>query len=179
MPDGSTLHPLPSMNVTPDVGLTRVVATLVSDGVPNLWVFRLAKGSLGPGATQLTAEPGSGSFPHWSPDGRSIAYQCGEGVDTHVCVVGADGAGRRQLTHERGQSFIGSWMGNDGVLVAVRREAVWNVVSVDVGSGVVAPLTAFTDARSFVRYPRWDPAGRRILFERAETTGNIWSVQVP
>ena len=40
-------------------------------------------------------------------------------------------------------------------------------------------LTAFTDARSYVRYPHWDRAGQRILFERAETTGNIWSVQLP
>lgn len=176
LPASATVHPLPSLNVVPDVALRRVIVTLVKDGVPNLWVFRLANGRLEPQPTQVTAEAEGGSFPHWSPDGRFISYQCGEGPHTHVCVVGADGSGRRQLTHERGQSFLGGWMGDDRILVAARRDAVWNVIGVNARSGAVTPLTSFTDARSYVRYPQWDEPGRRILFERAETAGNIWSV---
>lgn len=100
-------------------------------------------------------------------------------MNTHTCVVGADGSGRRQLTHERGQSFLGGWMGDDTILVAARRNAVWDVIGVEAHTGAVRPLTSFSDARSYVRYPYWDEAGRRILFERATTTGNIWSVELP
>ncbi len=178
LPPSTALHPLASLNVVPDVDLRRVLATLVKDGVPNLWLFRLSGGRFEAEATQLTFEAEGGSFPHWSPDGRLVSYQCGEGMNTHTCVVGADGAGRRQLTHERGQSFLGGWMEDDTILVAARRDAVWNVIGVDAQSGAVTPLTAFTDARSYVRYPHWDKAGQRILFERAETTGNIWTVGV-
>jgi hypothetical protein len=46
-------------------------------------------------------------------------------------------------------------------------------------SGQVTPLTAFVEPRFYVRYPRWDPAGRRVVFERYETTGRLWSVQLP
>ncbi len=179
MPPTASVHPLVWLNVTPDPALGRVVATLVKNGVPNLWLFRLSSGRFEPQAVQVTFETEGGSFPHWSPDGRSLSYQCGEGRNTHTCVIGADGADRRQLTHERGQSFLGGWMEDDTILVAARRDAVWNVIGVNARTGAVTPLTAFTDARSYVRYPHWDRAGQRILFERAETTGNIWSVQLP
>jgi hypothetical protein len=29
-----------------------------------------------------------------------------------------------------------------------------------------------------VRYPAWSPSGDRIVYEYAETTGNIWAMEL-
>jgi Tol biopolymer transport system component len=145
----------------------------------NLWVSDIGgSGSLSV-PRQLTHERQGGAFPKWSPDGRWISYQCDEGPDTHVCVIGADGTGRRQLTSDSGLNFTGGWIGSDTILVAARRDAVWNVVGVDRVSGTMTTYTAFTDAHSYVRYPQWDEVNRRITFERSETTGNVWMARLP
>jgi Tol biopolymer transport system component len=36
--------------------------------------------------------------PDWSPDGTRIAFVCWDGAGDEVCVIGADGKGRRQVT---------------------------------------------------------------------------------
>jgi hypothetical protein len=40
-------------------------------------------------------------------------------------------------------------------------------------------MTSLTQPRFYVRYPRWDSAGRRIVFERFETAGALWSIEIP
>ncbi|MGE3957672.1 MAG: TolB family protein [Vicinamibacterales bacterium] len=178
-PAGTSLHPVEGLNVEVNPSLTQVLTSRVRDGVANLWSVPLREGRPAGPATQLTAETDGGSFPHWSPDGGWVAYQCEAGDETHVCVVDAGGGHRAQLTHGRGLHFIGGWIGDRTILIAARRDAVWNVVALDRLTGVERALTTFTDARSYVRYPRWDAAGQRVLFERAESTGNIWRVGLP
>jgi hypothetical protein len=46
-------------------------------------------------------------------------------------------------------------------------------------SGEVKMLTRYTDPHSWVRSPQWDETNHRIVFERAETAGRIWTVTVP
>jgi hypothetical protein len=31
---------------------------------------------------------------------------------------------------------------------------------------------------AYVRYPDWSPLGNQIAYEYAETTGNIWSLEL-
>lgn len=179
IPSGSTLHRLPGLNLSLDRTATHVVMALETNGIMNLWVSnREASGRISP-PRQVTHEKQGGSFPHWSPDGRFVSYQCDEGDDTHVCVVANDGSGQRQLTHEPGQSFIGGWIESDQILVAARRNAVWNVIGVDHQTGRITRYTDYTDARSYARYPQWEPIGRRVTFERAEATGNVWFAKLP
>ena len=85
----------------------------------------------------------------------------------------------RQLTHDSGTNFIGEWIGDDAVLFAAKHQAVWNVRSVARATGQVTALTAFVEPRFYVRYPRWDPANRRVVFERYETTGRLFAVRLP
>jgi Tol biopolymer transport system component len=169
LPPGTSLGPVP---------MTRVAMTLLQGGVPNLWLATLKDGRPDGHVERLTSEPEGGSFPHWSPDGKWLAYQCASGPNEHICVVDAQGGTPRQLTHGPEQNFIGGWMGNDIVLAAARRAGVWNIVGVSRVSGQSRQLTSFTDARSFVRYPQWDQAGKRLIFERAEYTANVWKVSL-
>jgi Tol biopolymer transport system component/DNA-binding winged helix-turn-helix (wHTH) protein len=152
----------------------------VRDGVPNLWTTTL--GPHGPTAplVQRTFETTSGAFGAWSPDGAWLAYQCGRGGDTQLCVVDAGGKTRaRQLTSTPGTNFIGEWTDDDAILFAAKERAVWNIRSVARTTGKVTVMTAFVEPRFYVRYARWDAANRRVVFERDETTGRLWSVRIP
>jgi hypothetical protein len=164
--------------ISPD--FRHLAVAYIRDGVPNLWTAQLGeRGPSGP-FVQRTFESVSGAFGSWSDDGRWLAYQCGRGGDTQICLIDGDGAEPvRQLTHDSGTNFIGEWIGEDAVLFAAKHQAVWNVRSVAPATGQVTALTAFAEPRFYVRYPRWDPANRRVVFERFETTGRVFGVQLP
>jgi hypothetical protein len=95
-------------------------------------------------------------------------------------VTGAADGERTQLTHGPGQSWTGGWSpDNAEILIAARRDAVWNVAAVSPTTGALRVLTHFTEPRAWVRYPRWDGANNRVVFERFESLGRIWSVELP
>ena len=170
----------PEANIAFTKDFSRLVMAVVQDGIPNLWVGGLQDQRPRGDLVQRTFEREGGSYPSWSADGQWLAYQCAQGADTHVCVVSANGGERRQLTNEPGQSWVGGWAAdNDQVLFAARRGAVWNVAAVSRSSGVVRTLTEFSEPRLYVRYPRWDASQNRVLFQVAETTSRIWSVDLP
>jgi Tol biopolymer transport system component len=95
-------------------------------------------------------------------------------------VVGADGGERRQLTTDPGQSWIGGWaLDNDTIVFAVCRRGLWNVAIVSRSTSRVRTLTGFSEPRIYVRYPRWDAFRARVVFDRAETAGRLWAVEMP
>jgi hypothetical protein len=158
----------------------RLAVAYVRDGVPNLWTSMLDRHGPTGALVQRTFETVNGSFGSWSPDGSWLAYQCGRGGDTQLCVVDADGrAPARQLTFTRGTNFIGAWTDDDAILVAAKDRAVWNIRSVSRDTARVTAMTSFAEPRFYVRYAQWDAANRRAVFERWETTGRLWSVRIP
>jgi Tol biopolymer transport system component len=172
----------PAANIAIARDFTRVAMAIVRDGRPNIWIAGLSRKTLRPDGTivQRTSEREGGSYPTWSPDGRWIAYQCADGTDTHVCVIGAESGERSRLTSASGQSWIGGWApDNDTVLYAARRDGVWNVATVSRATSTARTLTSFTGPRSYVRYPRWDAFRDRVVFDRAETAGRLWAVDIP
>jgi Tol biopolymer transport system component len=174
----STAAPGTNNTFSPD--FSSLAMAIVQDGKPNVWVAGLQHQHPDGTITQVTSEREGGSYPVWSPDGRWLAYQCNDGSDTNVCVTKADGGGRAQLTHEHGQSWVGGWKSdNDTVLFAAERSGVWNVESVARTTGQIRILTRFTVPQGHVRYPRWDEANQRAVFQRAQTTGRIWTVELP
>jgi Tol biopolymer transport system component/DNA-binding winged helix-turn-helix (wHTH) protein len=169
----------PATNVAFTRDFTRLALAVVRDGAPNLWVTSLRNLRPHGPLVQRTFEREGGTYPAWSPDGRWIAYQCAEGTDTHVCVTGADGGAPVRLTNDPGQSWVGGWSPDgDRILFAARRDAVWNIAAVRRSSSMVKTLTRFTEPRIYVRYPRWDAARNRILFERSDTTSRILAVNL-
>jgi Tol biopolymer transport system component/DNA-binding winged helix-turn-helix (wHTH) protein len=160
--------------------LSKAAVAYVRDGIPNLWTIALGPDGPVGQFVQRTFEKDGASFASWSPDGRRFIYQCSDGPNTHLCLADADGSNRRQITHDDGQNFIGGWTPDGETYVfAARRQAVWNVATVSLTSGEVQQVTSFTEPRFYVRYPTWDPANSRIVFERFEVQGTAWSVDLP
>jgi Tol biopolymer transport system component/tRNA A-37 threonylcarbamoyl transferase component Bud32 len=129
---------------------------------------------------QLTDDDELMGFPCWSPDGNHLAFEVKRGQDTHVMVIPATGGEPVQQTWDVGQSWPNSWSPDgDKIAFAGQRAGFWNIWWVSHGSGEQQQLTSYQRLGSYVRYPAWSPNGDRVVFELAETTGDIWLVQKP
>ena len=56
---------------------------------------------------------------------------------------------------------------------------IWNVYWISRRGGPEHRLTNYSSRNSYVRYPAWSPRGDQIVYEYAETTGNIWLMDLP
>jgi Tol biopolymer transport system component len=84
-----------------------------------------------------------------------------------------------QLTNESGQSWANDWgPDNDRMIFAGRRGPIWNIYSVSRTTREVKRLTNFDNLTSYVRYPAWSPLGDKIAYEYAESTGNLWMLEL-
>jgi Tol biopolymer transport system component/DNA-binding winged helix-turn-helix (wHTH) protein len=172
----------PSAGMSLGRDFTRLAVAYVRDGVPNLWTAELGPRGLAGPLVQRTFETVSGAFAEWSPDGRQLVYQCARGRSTQLCLIDPTApppAPVRQITHDPGTNFNGGWADDDTILFAGRRAAVWNAMRVSVRSGAVRALTTFREPRFYVRYTRWDRTNQRVVFQRVETAGRVWSVRLP
>ena len=59
-------------------------------------------------------------------------------------------------------------------MFAGERGGVWNIWTVSVADKTGKRLTSYAKLNAYVRYPTWTPLGDRIVYEYAETTGNVW-----
>lgn len=125
------------------------------------------------------SDPGlSVGYPAWAPDERAVAVEIKEGASTHAGVIDLPGGRLRQLTNERGQTWVRSWS-PDGtrIAAAVLREGAWSLRWIDATTGEQATITPPSPPRVYVRYPAWSPKGA-VYFERAEMLGNIWTLAI-
>ncbi len=118
-------------------------------------------------------------FPCWSPDGGSLAFEMKRGDDAYLVTIPRDGGEITQLTSERGQSWPGSWSPDgDKIAFAGLRDGVWNIWWVSRGTKARKRLTNNTKPNVYVRYPSWSPRGNQIIYEYAETSGNVWLIDL-
>lgn len=139
-------------------------------GVANLWVAPIPSGP----PQQITFEKNPVGFPSWSPDGKSLAGEEIRGNDAVVVLV-RPGQPIMELTTAAGQNWPHSWSpdGNK-IAFAAARDGVWNLRWISVSDRSEKQLTSYTGPAHFVRYPAWSSDRKMIVFEYAETTGNIW-----
>jgi len=144
-------------------------------GTINLWTAPIASGE----QKQLTFDTELMGFPCWSPDGQFLAFETKRGDDTHLFIVPSSGGTPIQLTFDRGHSWPHSWS-PDGSKIAFAglRNGIWNIYSVSVTTKEEKQLTHYSKLNAFVRYPAWSPVGNQIVYEYAETTGNIWLMEL-
>lgn len=144
-------------------------------GALNLWTLALADGV----AKQLTFDDELMGFPSWSPDSQHIAVEVKRGDDCHIAIIPRTGGTPTQLTFARGQSWPGSWSPDgDKISFAGLRDGVWNVWWVSRRAKEERRVTNYTAPNIYVRYPAWSPRGNQIVYEYAETLGNIWMAEL-
>lgn len=145
------------------------------NGVLNIQVISIE----GKETKPLTFDNELMGFPVWSPDGKWIAFMIKRGEDTHVGVIPSEGGEPIQLTFDKGQSLAYDWLAdNDKILFAGQRDGLWNIYWVSRSTKEVKKLTNFTKLNAYVRYPTWSPLNTQIVYEYAETTGNIWMIEL-
>ncbi len=172
--------PLSSQNIEVRLGRLspdgrRIAFNSRVGGTINVWTVSLEDGGL----KQLTFDREMMGFPCWSPDSRYLAFEMKRGDDCHIAIIPHDGGEHVQLTFERGQSWPGSWSPDgDKIAFAGLRDGVWNVWWVSLGSKAQQQVTDYTSPNIYVRYPAWSPRANQIVYEYAETTGNIWLMEL-
>jgi Tol biopolymer transport system component len=153
----------------------QIVFNLEDKGVINVWTVPVSGGE----PKQLTFDKELAGFACWSPDGKFIAYQIKRGDDAFLMVIPSEGGEPVQLTSGRGRSWPYSFSPDgDKVVFAGDRDGIWNVWWVSRSTKMQKQLTNYTKPNSFVRYPAWSPLGNQIAYEYAETSGNIWLMEL-
>jgi Tol biopolymer transport system component/DNA-binding winged helix-turn-helix (wHTH) protein len=152
-----------------------------ADGVSNVWTLDRAGR-----ATQVTRDTITAHHPTWSPDGRYLAVEVKRADGSAGCgYVEAGGGEVVLLTEGEELCFTGGWS-PDGDRIAVARRPLrgpqehWDIgwVSIARGQAVLTerPLGPMSE---FVRTPAWSPAGDRVFFELAQSSADIWLLELP
>ena len=101
------------------------------------------------------------------------------GGDTNIAIMPSGGGEVTQLTFDHGQSFVYDWSPDgDKIVFAGQRNGIWNVYWFSLSTKQEKQLTHYTQLNEYVRYPAWSPLGNQIVYEYAETTGNIWLMEL-
>jgi Tol biopolymer transport system component/DNA-binding winged helix-turn-helix (wHTH) protein len=119
-------------------------------------------------------------YPAWSRDEKHLAAELKTGSSTHAAVIDLATGAVRQLTNERGQTWVRSWS-PDGkkIAAAVFRSGRWDLQWIDAATGATGEISASVPPNAYVRYPEWSPRGDVVVYERGELRGNIWMVRLP
>ena len=146
-----------------------------------IWIVPRAGGE----ARRLLEAGGSGSSPHFSPDGTTIAFTATYDENTDVYVVSAAGGQPRRLTYHPGNdTALGFTPDGSRVLFASTRETIRDLeqlYTVPVTGGAVEKLPLPSgDAGSYSPdgthlayspFSQWQPAWKRY---RGGQTARIW-----
>jgi Tol biopolymer transport system component/DNA-binding winged helix-turn-helix (wHTH) protein len=119
-------------------------------------------------------------YPAWSRDEQHLAVEMKDGSSTHAGVIDLHTGALRQITTERGQTWVRSWS-PDGqkIAAAAFRCGQWDLRWIDAASGATGVITPPGAPNTYVRYPEWSPRGDLVVFERGELHGNVWTLRVP
>ena len=138
----------------------------------------------GTGLTRITSGPGLKVLPDWSPDGRRILFNSGQGENREIFVINVDGTGLRNLTTNAAQDMHAMWSPDSTRIVfASNREQIkefgpanhaywpWGGLDIYVMDADGSNVTRLTDHPENDNMPYWSPDGRWISFTSARVSG--------
>jgi TolB protein len=159
--------------LSPDAKL--IVFNSKKSGTTNLWIVPVEGGE----PKQLTFDKEAMGFACWSPDSKFIAFETKRGDDNFLSIISSAGGDPVLLNSSRGQSWPFSFSRDgDKIAFAGFRDGYWNVWWYSRRTKEEKQVTNYKKLNAFVRYPSWSPLGNQIAYEYAETTGNIWMVEI-
>jgi TolB protein len=142
------------------------------DGNAGIYVMQ-ADGS---GQRRLTRSTANDTAPVWSPDGRKIAFMCtitSPRLVTEICVVGADGRGRRELTAPaEGDNLYPQWSHDSQIVLCTRSfggYSVWALRADGGGESLFLPRAAEA---------AYSPDGTRLASLGRRSTRGAWGLYV-
>jgi Tol biopolymer transport system component/DNA-binding winged helix-turn-helix (wHTH) protein len=142
------------------------------------WDSHLYRFNPGLPAEQVAASSSFETDPHFSPDGRRLAFGSGRSGNVAIWVTAADGSDARQLTNSTRQ-----WAGSpawspDGRSIAFDSVDVGGQVhiwTIDAEGGTPRQITT---GPGFQTVPRWSRDGRWIYFSsHQDGARDIWRVR--
>lgn len=164
-----------ALRISPDGKQIAYHVASEKTGTVNVWTLNISENKPHP----LTFEKHVVGWPCWSPDGKWLVVEITTASGTQIGLLPSQGGALLQLTSEGGHHWPYSWSPDgDKILFAGAKNGVWNVAWLSRSTGKVQQLTRYTKNSSYVRYPSWSPKGDEIVYEYAETHGNIWSLNV-
>src|SRR5439155_18325551 len=87
----------------------------------NIWTVERARGM----ARRLTSFQGQATNPHFSPDGKSIAFSAEYAGNTDVYVVPAEGGEPTRLTWDPGNDLVQGWTPDGKSILFSSGRASW------------------------------------------------------
>jgi tricorn protease len=151
----------------PTVSGTQIAFAYAGD----IWIV----GRNGGDATRITSFPGTESNPHFSPDGKQIAFSAQYGANTDVYVVDAGGGEAKRLTFHPWADHVRGWT-PDGRLVLFSSGGfhapsvgVEQLFTVAVAGGVPEKLPLPDALRG-----AFSPDGQRLAFEKVSRWDVEW-----
>lgn len=116
-------------------------------------------------------------YPCWSPDGTELALEVRRGDDIFIGVMPSAGGTPELLSRKRGLSWAFSYS-PDGRKIAFAgyRDDTWNLWWIDRATREERKLTDNARLDVYIRYPSWSPKGDRIVYEQAETRGQVFLI---
>jgi Tol biopolymer transport system component len=121
----------------------------------------------GSGLRQLTTNPAHDWTPHWSPDGKQIAFHSLRTGNRDLYILPVAGGGIKTLTTHPAEDFAPIWS-PDGEEIAFESNRSGNMDLWIISSGGGKPRQmTFHEARDFIVL--WSPNGKRIVFSTTRT----------
>jgi TolB protein len=130
--------------------------------------------------TILSSGPDTYADPCWSPDGSKIAFVSSGTTLSGICVMNADGSGKRALYSGHGLDPIWS---PDGTKIAFSTGQIagGQICLLNAATGEVLG-TLVTGIFGNPRYPQWSPDGTKMAFSveiGAGVTDGVYVIDLP
>lgn len=143
--------------------------TLCFEYIGDLWTVPAGGGS----ANRLTIHEAHDGYPHYSPDGRWIAFSSNREGNYDVYLISSQGGSAKQLTFNSANDYVMDWSpdGSKVLFYSMRQASTWQLYSLDIKTNTVKTLT--TDDWQ-IRYGVYSPDGGSVAYNRCGNIGTWW-----